>query len=483
MPDQAQIAQPARPDPASLLKRVKGSTRKVTPTRSWYRRCFSGCVKAEKDDELTEQLPSAQIRDFHLGDSPSSHSSRRSKLAGNLSRSGSPAQGKSPQTSRVGEYLNELPFEARPTTSFSKWFEKSQSADNQIAISTSEISLSSTLSGSGLVNEWQQPLLLAGSSGVHPNMTRQNQPGHVTTIDTPDDFNRFTSDLRGRTELESHSVSVETNKARHHRGQSHAAISVKSTEAAAELTAHPLIDSTPIPVTTTSVGPSGRGGAGQFKAYPGEIKPGNDKPDGLTDPQPPRYSWPLVDFDEELFLNSNPAQVGLVAPRRRHPKYQEPRIPSMEFSNNGLVEEVTAMLGSLDDTEKQRRQADYHERRRQRRALVHSPVSPIVDHGNGRGIHEMEASTTTTTARPQQGSVSHQQMRSATLSPVSPIQSADGHRQRVVSHQEYNWPRFSDVQEYQDPADAYSRQYRDRRRQMQRSKQLDVRTMKEEQIR
>lgn len=475
---------------------------------SWYKRCFLGCIKTEKINESTEPItPSIQIQDFL-----SSNSNRHDISVGDQAQPKPPVQQRMPQAPHFREYLDQLPFEARPTTSFSKWFDKSQAAGNQIDVSSSNLSLSSTLSGSVPVNEWDKPLLHGTSTGMGSNMSHERQSHHIRGIEGPDDFHQFTSDLRGRTELDSHPISLATSTASQAQGRSQPQRSVESAEVAPELVVCPAIDSTPIPVTPSSVGRApGSEAAGQFQPYPGEIKvsyilpqlqagwaggvppmlwaghAGRSAPrmryltanmpqaetqraESSTNPEAPRYSWPLVDFDHELFLNSNPAEAGLAVPRRRHPKHQEPRIPSMEFLEAGLEQEVTAMLGNLKEEEAQRRQAQDHERRLRRPATVYSPVSPEGADGIGNQIHEMEASNIPI-PQAYRRTPSRQQVHSARMSPVSPIQSPNGGGERVVSYHEYNWPRFSDVHEYQDPADEYSRRYRDRRREMRRGNQ------------
>jgi len=207
----------------------------------------------------------------------------------------------------------------------------------------------------------------------------------------------------------------------------------------------------------------------QYKPYPGTVV---DKPhDATKQTSREHYSWPLIDFQEEMFLNTDPSRAGFVNWHRRFPKHQEPRIPSMDFSEGKLQEEVSAMLGNLQ----------VEERAADGRSGFVSPVSPL-----DRTVHEMEAAAANTRHAPfipRNGSHPGEMVelegtryvtnlpsrRQQTLSPVSPV-SSDGAR---VSHHEYNWPRFSEVQRYEDPAEEYSRRYRDRRRDMRRERVVE----------
>ncbi|EXJ89327.1 hypothetical protein A1O3_02394 [Capronia epimyces CBS 606.96] len=476
MPNHARLVKASRSNSGSSRSRMQGSTRKkATTTSKWYSKWFATCVKTDKDDKSSEQVPSPspQIRDLPARGSPGNRHSRPVGVQQRLPR---PAQSETPQATPVPEYLNELPFQTRPTTSLSKWFEtKSRLPDVVI-------------------------------NGEYPGAPPTPQPRQVKDVDAPQDFARFTSDLQGRTELESHPVWLETKKTPPNHGPSQADTSIEPAEVAAELVVSPCIDLPSKHQSTVAAdAPSGAQTAEPFKPYPGEMKvsyvppqlqagwasgvpptlrvghagrsppgmrysttnvppPGNRKVDGSPDSQPARYSWPLVDFDQELFLNSDPTHAGLAVPRRLHPRYQEPRIPSMDFSGDGLEQQVTAMLGTLQGGQKwQQRQAQDEEWH----VVVPSRFPPG---GNtGTGIHEMEASTTTT-AQGYPGSQPRHAVHNASPGPPAPEQSGEWHQNRVVRYHEYNWPRFSDVHQYQDPAEEYSRRYRDRRREMRRGR-------------
>ncbi|KAG9787947.1 hypothetical protein ABEF93_005168 [Exophiala dermatitidis] len=498
-------------------------------SRKWYTRCLPGCVtgnhksdnNVDSDDDddddhhgawTQQQVPVSvtQVDDFLSAGSSSSSSGRQSMvvvgqyqpLSESSSNSKFQPKVSSTITGPIPECLEELSFEARPTTSLSKWFgeggkenaqmEKGKKNDSAAVSAASEISLCSTLSGGVVVNEWEKPLLL-----------QQQQHQQTSRIETPDDFDRFRV-----TELDSRPVEF-------------------SAANAPELEAV-VVDSTPIPVENhrfvaypgretkvsldnyippmlqagwaggvprmliagrpTVVEEVNRStpnfcvyqGNGQQKQLPqsAQIIGGGSKSEEAP---VPRYSWPLVDFDQELFLNSNPAQG-----RRRH---QEPRIPSLEFEEDEGHRGLGLEGHMLEKTQTRPRQ------RGRRDAVVGhvvpgafgngSPVSPL----NGDdGVYEMEASASassskstvggcrwshaTTTSDPIRPLPSQAPMQNAgqSMSPVSPMDDDNARAAGVpvVKYHEYNWPRFSDVHEYQDPADEYSRRYRDRRRELRK---------------
>ncbi|KAL2415708.1 hypothetical protein ABEF95_001108 [Exophiala dermatitidis] len=523
-------------------------------SRKWYTRCLPGCVTgnhksdittdSDDDDDdhhgaWTQQMPTTitQIDDFLAAGSSSSSGRQSMVVVGQyqpLSESSSNSKFRpkvsSTITGPIPECLEELPFEARPTTSLSKWFgeggkenketQMAKNKDSAAASAASEISLCSTLAGSVVVNEWEKPLLL--------------QQQQSSRIETPDDFDRFRV-----TELDSRPV----------QSSSTAAANAPEREAV-------VVDSTPIPVENHRfVAYPGRetkvslnsyippmlqagwaGGVprmliagrptvveevnrstpnfcvyqGQYEKQPQSAQIVGGSGSKSEEAPVPRYSWPLVDFDQELFLNSNPAQV--VGRRQRH---QEPRIPSLEFEEDeghrglglGLEGQVAAAL--LEKNE----QTQTRQRGRGRRDAVGgvgqvgpgafvdgSPISPLNEDDaggiKGHGVYEMEASASASASSSKStvgGGRSHaattttsdqirplplqapMQNAGQSMSPVSPMDDdktvvpggANG-RVPVVKYHEYNWPRFSDVHDYQDPADEYSRRYRDRRRELRK---------------
>ncbi|KAJ4512837.1 hypothetical protein HRR83_005174 [Exophiala dermatitidis] len=508
-------------------------------SRKWYTRCLPGCVtgnhksdiNTDSDDDddhhgawTQQQVPVSvtQIDDFLSAGSSSSSISRQTMVVVGqyqpLSESSSNSKFQQPKASStitgpIPECLEELPFEARPSTSLSKWFGEGEKENAQMetkkknsgvavsAATPSEISLCSTLSGSVVVNEWEKPFVV-----------QQQQHQQSSHIETPDDFDRFRV-----TELDSRPVEFSAAAAA-------AAANAPELEAV-------VVDSTPIPVENHRfVAYPGRetkvsldnyippmlqaGWAGgvprmliagrptvveevnrstpNFCVYQGQYQQ-QQQQQQQAQPQsaqiigagsksqevevPPRYSWPLVDFDQELFLDSNPAQG-----RRRH---QEPRIPSLEFEEDeghrglglglGLEGQVAAAMMEKTQT-----------RPRGRAVVVPgafpngSPISPLNEDDaagiKGQGVYEMEASATSERKGPSPSQAPVQNAASQSMSPVSPmdddnavaVTGGSAVRVPVVKYHEYNWPRFSDVHEYQDPADEYSRRYRDRRRELRK---------------
>ncbi|KAL2440798.1 hypothetical protein ABEF95_006688 [Exophiala dermatitidis] len=506
-------------------------------SRKWYTRCLPGCVtgngksdiNTDSDDDddhhgawTQQRVPVSvtQIDDFLSAGSSSSSIGRQTMVVVGqyqpLSESSSNSKFQQPKASTITgpipECLEELPFEARPSTSLSKWFGEGEKENAQMetkkknsgvavsAATPSEISLCSTLSGSVVVNEWEKPFVV-----------QQQQHQQSSHIETPDDFDRFRV-----TELDSRPVEFSAAAAA-------AAANAPELEAV-------VVDSTPIPVENHRfVAYPGRetkvslnsyippmlqaGWAGgvprmliagrptvveevnrstpNFCVYQGkyqqleqkaQIVVGSNGSKSQALEPPPRYSWPLVDFDQELFLNSNPAPVV----GRKH---QEPRIPSLEFEEDEGHRGLGLEGHMLEKTQTRPRQ------RGRRDAVVGhvvagafgngSPVSPL----NGDdGVYEMEASASassskstvggcrwshaTTTSDPIRPLPSQAPMQNAgqSMSPVSPMDDDNARAAGVpvVKYHEYNWPRFSDVHEYQDPADEYSRRYRDRRRELRK---------------
>ncbi|EHY57917.1 hypothetical protein ABEF92_001332 [Exophiala dermatitidis] len=456
-------------------------------SRKWYTRCLPACVtgnhksdiNTDSDDDdngigaWTQQVPVSvtQIDDFLSAGSSSSSSGRQSMVGVGqyrpLSESSPNSKLQQPKVSStitgpIPECLEELPFEARPSTSLSKWFGEGEKENaqmetkkknNGVAVSAaSEISLCSTLSGSVVVNEWEKPFVV------------QQQQQQSSRIETPDDFDRFRV-----TELDSRPVEF-----------SAAAAAANAPEREAV-----VIDSTPIPVENHRfVAYPGRETKGQYQQLEqkAQIVVGSNGSKSQALEPPPRYSWPLVDFDQELFLNSNPAPVV----GRKH---QEPRIPLLEFEEDEGHRGLGLEGHMLEKTQTRPRQ------RGRRDAVVGhvvagafgngSPVSPL---SGDDGVYEMEASASassskstvggcrwshaTTTSDPIRPLLSQAPMQNAgqSMSPVSPMDDDNARAAGVpmVKYHEYNWPRFSDFHEYQDPADEYSRRYRDRRRELRK---------------
>ncbi|KIW44672.1 uncharacterized protein PV06_03127 [Exophiala oligosperma] len=218
----------------------------------------------------------------------------------------------------------------------------------------------------------------------------------------------------------------------------------------------------------------------QSSRYQPYSRPGSNKPNPhATDKQGrEQYSWPLVDFEEEMFLNADPSRAGRPDDRRGLPKYQEPRIPDLDFASGRLEDEVAAVLGKLVVGERASTRSPMS---RMGREHVHEmeAASPITNYvspqTNSRGDCppaqrvELEGTRYVTNISPErrrERQHQRQHQRQQTMSPVSPLSSEGG---RVAYH-DYNWPRFSEVQRYEDPAGEHSRRYRDRRREMRRDR-------------
>ncbi|KAI1623525.1 hypothetical protein EDD37DRAFT_426938 [Exophiala viscosa] len=330
---------------ATFMRRFRGSAQKKTAA---FRKRLSTCLKTEVDNKSPRQTSSIQVQDFLAF---------KTRMDNNQEKPMPPQQGQRrtalprPQS----EYLPALVFDTGSSTSLGNVSELA--ADSLGDFSGSQVSLPSSFGGPFPVNAWSEP--------PHQESTTERKDKRVNIVELP----------------------------------------------ATVKTATTVIDSTPIPVTP-AIELSGDSDVKPFKAYPGvpPRKPVTEKyvvpalQAGYVGGVPPQlkvgharqssnpavaaagkqsrehYSWPLVDFREELFLNHKPSQAAVLTPRsQRHPKHQMPRIPSMNFSHEPLDEEATAILARL---EQEKREAV------QPRGYV-SPVSPLE---RDRVVHEMQAS-------------------------------------------------------------------------------------------
>ncbi|KAK7885420.1 hypothetical protein LTR67_010598 [Exophiala xenobiotica] len=472
-------AQPARSrsSPATFMDRFRGSAKKKTNA---FRKRLSGCINTGGDKGSTEQ-PSS-VRDF-LSCAPGVRQNQPQVLPVKKARA-------RPQS----EYLPKMHFDRKSNNSLANISEMSAGRSSQF--SGSEVSLPSSFAAPG----WEIPPadLIADReyNAYRPNFRRRN----AIVFESSDDFEQFRTIKHDPVELVANDMPPGTRN-QEHRAKTNCLPRPGAANHVAELPASvqpsAAVESTRVPLANSN--------GGQYKPYPGTVvnKPvsyvipalqagyvggvppnlraghvrhvsdstngARSQHDAIKQTSKEHYSWPLIDFQEEMFLNTDPSRAGLVNRQRRYPKHQEPRIPSMDFSEGKLEEEVSAMLGNLQVEE---RVADA-------RSSFAPPVSPL----QGRTVHEMEAAGANTRhARviPRNGSHPGESVelegtryvtnipsrRQQTLSPVSPM-SSDGAR---VSQHEYNWPRFSEVQRYEDPAEEYSRRYRDRRRDVRRER-------------
>ncbi|KIW49809.1 hypothetical protein PV05_11454 [Exophiala xenobiotica] len=436
-------AQPARSQSSSatFMDRFRGLAKKKT---SAFRKRLSACINAGVDKGPTEQ-PSS-VRDF-LSCAPGVRQSQpRVTPVRKVSAH--------PQS----EYLPELHFDRKSNNSLANISEMSAGLSSQF--SGSEVSLPSSVAAPG----WEIPPadLIADREykAYLPHSHRRN----AIVFESPDDLEQFRTIEHGPVELGANAMPPGTRN-QQHRAKMNLLPRPGAANHIAELPASgqsaTTVESTRLPLAHSN--------GGQYKPYPGTVV--NKPHDATKQTSREHYSWPLIDFQEEMFLNTDPSRAGFVNWHRRFPKHQEPRIPSMDFSEGKLQEEVSAMLGNLQ----------VEERAADGRSGFVSPVSPL-----DRTVHEMEAAAANTRHAPfipRNGSHPGEMVelegtryvtnlpsrRQQTLSPVSPV-SSDGAR---VSHHEYNWPRFSEVQRYEDPAEEYSRRYRDRRRDMRRERVVE----------
>ncbi|KIW96079.1 uncharacterized protein Z519_03145 [Cladophialophora bantiana CBS 173.52] len=432
-----------------IVDRFKAATQKKTAAvRGWYDRRSSRNLKSMVESESEDSA--AQIEEFftHSGVVELCGSKRRPP---EIHSEPSRAALRKPE---YPEIVLEIPCEAGSVSSLSTMLPRA---------SSSTISLPSTFS-------------MGSTSALEPGAPQPSLPGPHCVIDTPDDFERFRSKLRNQVELESIPALPKDTPRVH----------TKSFK----------VDSTPIPIEEEQPKP-------QFKAYVSEPDPDTQSPvkfqaysagsklkhrhvgyippslqSGYINGVPPAlraahhaansrgkstgmaaghggqtYSWPLVDFYKEMFVNADPSQPTLSA------RYQEPRIPSMEFSGRGLEDEMKAVLDKFDQPVAEKEAVQVQDRAWMSPS---SPLHPLT--------YEMEARipvepTKAVKARchPRVLTVGAAQKQERTTSTVS--RRSD--EERRVKDGEYNWPRFSDDL-FTDPAEEHSRQYRRRRRETRR---------------
>ncbi|KIX93451.1 uncharacterized protein Z520_10870 [Fonsecaea multimorphosa CBS 102226] len=451
MPETVNCAQPQEVGPARFVDRIKARARKRTAA---VRGCLTSVVESESED------PAARIEDFltYAAGTEFRGSKRRQPEA-----RCSDALKQIERQPEDREVLVDIPHGRGSVSSFSTVLGMYPPE------SSSTISLPSTFS--------------MGSMFVPEPIAQQASPAHPSTyfaIETPDDFERFRSDLRNRTELES--------------------VPALPTAGSRLKTECFHVDSTPIPVGEERDRP-------RFKAYPGKPDADNQGPvsfqaysagtklkhgsvryipptlqSGYVNGVPPalraahtgnsstrpqstpkgtaaghtsqNYSWPLVDFHKEIFLNADPSQTS------HSTRYQEPRIPSMEFTGRGLEDEMKAVLDSIHKREIEKEAAHVQDR------AWMSPGSPL-----DWPAYEREACIPAAAAQagvhPRVLTIGRLQEQESSIGSV-PAPLPPSSEERRVKFSEYNWPRFSDDQ-FTDPAEEHSREYRRRRREARRN--------------
>lgn len=224
---------------------------------------------------------------------------------------------------------------------------------------------------------------------------------------------------------------------------------------------------------------------------PSMLRPGHcsDATGGQQVAKPPVYKWPFVDMTNELFLNFDPKKDNRANGHARGLKHQEPRIVSIELPQKGLHDEV---LHDLAKRQREDRTADSRtsfETELEINVDVESPISPLSAGTSGiaKEITIGGGGLTTLKAREVQIGASHKSSRSEMVeirSPEAPLPVGQSALDSIftVSHAkqdelakdpeqaDFSWFRFSRV-DLEDPADEHCRGYRNRRREIRRSKQ------------
>ncbi|OCT53461.1 hypothetical protein CLCR_10217 [Cladophialophora carrionii] len=352
--------------------------------------------------------------------------------------------------------------------------------------SVSTVSLPSTATTGSTAGVAQQP------ARPHQSLPRP-RPRARPVVEGPEDFEQFRSDLRGRVELEStvaraqkqprpqpKSFAIDLTQAQLAKEQLHAGPKAKAFKAFSgepvekgleKIQAYPGVPKRkPVGYIPPTLQP------GYVNGVPPVLRachsitnlalPQNKPSESAATATTKNYSYPLVDFHQGLFVNANLSEASLSS------RYQDPRIPAMEFASRGLADEVNAELTRLrvpDEKEVIRPKSgvpDEKEVVRPKSRAWMSPGSPL-----NQNAYELEASApgfpilqakavNVRSHTPQIVRVTKRQ-ELETASPVSPLSSDAG----KVNFREYNWPRFVD-KEFVDPAEEHSRRYRYRRREV-----------------
>ncbi|KAK6364030.1 hypothetical protein LTS17_012564 [Exophiala oligosperma] len=457
---------------ATLMGRLRGSAKKKTTA---IRMKLSGCMHARDGSETGEQ-PSS-IHEF-LSSSPPARRHKHEETN---------AHGSS--THAWSQIRPHLQLELRSNHSQANISELSARPSGQFSIST--VSLPSSVAAPG----WENPPPDLTSKGEHESYTAYSRKCGAVTIETPNDFEQFR--LKNHKQIETQADSTLPGKETLEEMVRNSLCRIYGSKHVAEL---PAADESVTSPQSSRYQPYSRPGsnkpvsyvipalqAGYVQGVPPNLRAGHERHHSdmtnsptsqnphATDKQGrEQYSWPLVDFEEEMFLNADPSRAGRPDDRRGLPKYQEPRIPDLDFASGRLEDEVAAVLGKLVVGERASTRSPMS---RMGREHVHEmeAASPITNYvspqTNSRGDCppaqrvELEGTRYVTNISPERRR-ERQHQRQQTMSPVSPLSSEGG---RVAYH-DYNWPRFSEVQRYEDPAGEHSRRYRDRRREMRRDR-------------
>lgn len=469
----------APPDGAApLLNRFRGSVRKKTTTvREWYGRRFSSCVRFQGYNEPTEQPWSAQIRRF-------------------LSRTAGPVPDRYPWNS-AREMDDAVPgAEPAGGVQESVWRIVGSSA--------------------APVDDCEQPLLDGRSaerdeSQRPPQSMRLPRPGQENIFETPDDLYRVRTDVAPLAELDSTAAVASGGPSLNPVYPPLSLINSAPNVFQSRNTSHTLGGQqyqaycppelrTNTKATTKYIIPALQ--AGYANGLPPDLRAAHEKetPDEEKDNQlHPTYTWPLVDFRREMFLNTDLSRPSITIRRPCDvlPVYQHPRLPSMLFSTAELEAGVPTTWGTLVEGENGEAEADG------------SPMSPWpsaeevetpatltltltlpsprlasqvqYERATGQGARLVDISSLARpVSRAVSKAVSRGQAKATSSRPVSrgqpnptPVSPAPGGELRV-RYSEYNWPRFSDIQRYEDPADEHSRRYRVERRERRRRQEAGL---------
>jgi hypothetical protein len=227
------------------------------------------------------------------------------------------------------------------------------------------------------------------------------------------------------------------------------------------------------------------------KDLPSMLRPGHSSIaiGGEQDANSPTYKWPLVDLTNELFLNFDPKKDNGVNGHARGLKHQEPRIVSIEFPKDGLHDEVLHDLAKRQRENRTAKSRPTSETGFEVNVDVESPISPLSAGTSGiateiviggRGLttfkaREVQIGTRHNLSRSEMVEIRSQE---ATLpvgqSALDSIFTVSNPKQDALAKEpdqpDFNWFRFSRV-DLEDPADEHCRGYRNRRREMRKSKQ------------
>lgn len=190
----------------------------------------------------------------------------------------------------------------------------------------------------------------------------------------------------------------------------------------------------------------------------------------------PNYKWPFVDLTNELFLNFDPKKDQGHGGRARGLKHQEPRIVGEDFFGHDLQDEVLRDLASRERRERTSNSRPISQAGLEVKLDAASSITPYSALAVAKEMAIMGGGVTTLTVNeihtgpPNQASPSQPVTQSASETVLAVPTPKQDEEIKKTDQADFSWFRFGRV-DLEDPAEEHCRSYRNRRREMRRSKQ------------